>query len=68
MVRFILGIIIGIVVIIFLFQNLETAQITFLAWTLTMSRAVMVLVFFFFGIVLGWIIRSLGQIRRRRKT
>jgi uncharacterized integral membrane protein len=68
MLRFILGIVIGIVVIIFFIQNLEIVRITFLTWTIEMSRAVMALVFFFFGIVVGWIISGLGRFRRRRKT
>ena len=67
MVRFILGIIIGVVVIIFMFQNVQPIEVTFLAWTLTLSRAVILLIVFAVGIIVGWIFHGVGK-RRRDKA
>jgi uncharacterized integral membrane protein len=65
MVRFILGIIFGIIAIIFIVQNIQTVDVTFLAWTLTMSRALMLLIILGIGFVLGWAVCGIGQRRRR---
>ena len=62
--RFILGIIIGVLVIIFMFQNVEPLTVSFIAWTVTLSRAVVLLIVFAVGIIVGWIFR--GATRRRR--
>jgi putative membrane protein len=63
--KFVFGILIGVLVVIFIIQNGEVVDVSFLFWTLTVSRAVMVMVIFLVGIITGWIGRSLG--RRRRK-
>ena len=62
--RFILGIIIGVLVIIFMFQNVEPLTVKFIAWELSMSAAVVLLIVFAVGIIVGWIFR--GAARRRR--
>jgi uncharacterized integral membrane protein len=62
-VKFVLGIIIGVLVVVFIFQNTQMVEVTFIAWTIRISRALMVLMVFFVGTVLGWII---GGIRHRR--
>ena len=51
--RFILGIIIGVLVIIFMFQNVEPLTVSFIAWTVTLSRAVVLLIVFAVGIIVG---------------
>ena len=61
MLKFILGLIFGILVIIFMVQNVEMVDITFLTWTITIQRAIMVLIVFVVGIGLGWVIRSIGR-------
>ena len=61
MLKFILGLIFGILVIIFMVQNVEMVDITFLSWTFTIQRAIMVLIVFVVGIGLGWVIRSVGR-------
>jgi len=62
MFRFIIGIILGILVIFFVTQNTGTADITFLFWTVTLSRAVMYIIIFALGFLIGWLVKS----RRRR--
>ena len=63
----IIGLVIGILVIVFILQNIEMVEVTFLAWTISVNRAVMVLVVFAVGIILGWIVGSLGRRRRAAK-
>jgi uncharacterized integral membrane protein len=66
MARFILGIIIGVLVIIFMFQNVQPVDVTFFAWTVTLSRAVVLLIVFAVGIIVGWIFHGAGRRRRER--
>jgi uncharacterized integral membrane protein len=63
----IVGLIIGILVIVFIVQNIEMVEVSFLAWTISVNRAVMVLVVFAVGVFLGWIVGSLGRRRRSAK-
>ena len=65
--RFILGIVIGVVLIVFLVQNTQVVEITFWAWTVSVSRAIMVLVVFLFGIGIGWVVTSVALRRKIRK-
>lgn len=68
MFKFILGAVIGVLVIIFLFLNIETVDINFYFWTVTVNRAVMVLIVFLAGGISGWLISSLGQRNRFKKA
>jgi uncharacterized integral membrane protein len=63
----VIGLVIGVLVIVFILQNIEMVEVSFLAWTISVNRAVMVLVVFAVGIVLGWIVGSLGRRRRAAK-
>jgi uncharacterized integral membrane protein len=67
MAKFIIGIIIGILVIIFMVQNKEIAEITFLAWSASIPRAIMILIVLVAGIGLGWMIRSIGYRKKKRE-
>jgi uncharacterized integral membrane protein len=64
MVRFILGVIFSILAIIFIVQNIQTVDVTFLAWTITMSRALMLLIILLIGFILGWAVAGIGRRRR----
>jgi uncharacterized integral membrane protein len=64
MVRFILGIIFGILAIIFIVQNIQTVDVTFLAWTITISRALMLIIILGIGFLLGWAVCGIGRRRR----
>ena len=63
----VIGLAIGILVIVFIVQNIEMVEVSFLAWTISVNRAIMVLVVFAVGIILGWILGSLGRRRRSAK-
>ncbi|MFW6181433.1 MAG: lipopolysaccharide assembly protein LapA domain-containing protein [Spirochaetota bacterium] len=66
--RFILGAVFGVLVIIFMIQNTQIVEIQFLGWSLSISRALMVLIVFAVGIGLGWVIRSIGYLKKRRQA
>jgi uncharacterized integral membrane protein len=65
--KFILGLIFGILVVIFIFQNIEVVQINFLFWSISVSRALMVFLIFLIGIIVGAILKSF-HIDRKKKT
>jgi uncharacterized integral membrane protein len=67
MAKFIIGIIIGILVIVFMVQNVETVDIKFLAWSVSIQRAVMILIVFVIGIGIGFVIRSVGYRKKKKK-
>jgi uncharacterized integral membrane protein len=68
MAKFIVGIIIGVLVIVFMVQNVETVDIQFFTWTANLSRALMILIVFVIGIGIGWVIRSIGYRKKKKKA
>ena len=48
-------VILVLLVLVFVFQNTEIVTVSFFAWQISMSRALMVLVTFLIGVVAGWI-------------
>ena len=67
MIRVIIGIVLGAAVIVFALQNAETVTYTFIAWSLSAPRAVVVLLAFVLGLVTGWLVTGLGRLRRRAR-
>ena len=61
---FIVGLILGVLVIIFVFQNLDAVSYQFLFWTLTAPRFLVLLVILMVGMIIGW---SSAVFRRRRR-
>ncbi len=45
-------------VVLFVLQNATVVEIHFLLWNLSMSRALVVVVFVAVGVVIGWLLRS----------
>ena len=65
--KFIIGIVIGILVIIFMVQNVEVVDITFLAWTMHLPRAIMILIVFVLGIGVGYVARGVRTRKKEKK-
>jgi len=42
-------------VLIFVFQNTDIVRVSFLAWEISMPRALMILITFLIGIITGWL-------------
>lgn len=53
-------------VVIFVLQNTQVVEFHFLAWTISMSRALLLLLTFVIGIVVGWLARKVRP--KSRKT
>lgn len=64
---FVIGIVIGILVVVFIVQNTEIVEFNFLFWTISMSRAMIVLLVFITGIIIGAVLRDIG-IRKKDKV
>ena len=67
MVKFIAGLILGALVVIFTLQNADMVTVRFLAWTVTISRAVMLFIVLGAGLVIGWMAGGMGRGTRRRR-
>ncbi|MCX7856989.1 MAG: LapA family protein [Deltaproteobacteria bacterium] len=49
------------IILVFTFQNTESVEIVFWPWKITMSKALLSLGAFLFGLILGFIIGSLRK-------
>ena len=49
--------------ILFTLQNLATVQIVFLFWSFSISRALMLLIVFCVGVIVGWVLPRLYKHR-----
>ncbi len=67
MLKFIIGIIFGVLAVIFIMQNVQVVEVAFLGWTVSMSRSILFVVMILIGFVLGWGVGSFGKRRRIRK-
>lgn len=54
-------------VFVFVTQNTEVVQITFIAWSVQISLALLVFVMLWAGIIIGWLLNSYLRFSRARK-
>lgn len=57
--------IIGVLLLVFVLQNLATVEVGFLVWTIQTPRAVMLLAVFAAGVLVGWLVATLKRGERR---
>ena len=60
--KLILGIILAVMAAVFIIQNVTSVDLTFLFWTLSMSRALLMFLILSLGFILGWLLH--GSFRR----
>ena len=60
--KLIVGIILAGMAVLFIFQNAMPVELTFLFWTLSMSRALLMFLILSVGVILGWLLH--GSFRR----
>ena len=60
--KLVLGIILAGMAAVFIIQNVTSVDLTFLFWTLSMSRALLMLLILSIGFILGWLMH--GNFRR----
>jgi len=63
---FIIGVVIGILVVVFIVQNTEVVEFNYFFWTVSISRALMVLLVFITGIIVGAVLRDVN-IKKKEK-
>jgi lipopolysaccharide assembly protein A len=70
--KLILGIALGGMAVLFIIQNVTAVDLTFLFWTLSMSRALLMSLILSIGIILGWLLHSyfrrIKTVRMQNKT
>jgi len=62
--KLILGIILAVMAAVFVIQNVTSVDLTFLFWTLSMSRALLMFLILSLGIILGWLLH--GNFKRMK--
>jgi uncharacterized integral membrane protein len=60
-----IGIVIGAAAVVFAAQNTDMVEVSFLNWSVSTPRAVMIIVVLALGVILGWISSSIGRRRTR---
>jgi len=56
--KFILGALLGCIVVLFIIQNTEVTEVRFLFWSVAMSRALMFFLLFALGMVVGGLLHA----------
>ena len=64
-IKLLLGIGLLILVVIFTLQNTQVMTISFLFWTVTLSRALIIFVVLAIGVIVGWILSSLMRPKKQ---
>jgi len=54
--------------LIFTLQNTEVVNINFLLWHFSMSRVLLIFILLLLGVVIGWLLHSHTQQRKKTKT
>jgi uncharacterized integral membrane protein len=60
--------VIAVLASIFVLQNAAAVEVNFLTWTISMSRALLILFTLAIGLVLGWLLHSYSAYRKSRST
>jgi uncharacterized integral membrane protein len=61
--KLIAGIVLVGMAVLFIMQNVTAVEMTFLFWTLTMSRALLMLLILLIGVILGWLLHGGRRLR-----
>ena len=64
--KIIIGLLLGILCVVFFIQNAETVTFVFLMWEISISRALMFVTVLIIGILLGSIFSRFRNIRRHK--
>jgi putative membrane protein len=64
--KLLLGIILAGMAAVFIIQNVTSVDLTFLFWTLSMSRALLMFLILSLGFILGWLLH--GTFKRIKTT
>lgn len=65
--RLVLTLLILGMLLVFALQNAQVVETVFLAWRFELPRSLLLLIVFFGGGLVGWILNSLSRFRRRNR-
>ncbi len=65
--KLISGAVLLVIILILIFQNTESIDIQLFFWTVSISRVLLMAVFFLFGAVIGWITNSYYRFMKTRE-
>jgi len=64
--KLVLTLLLSVIVAVFIFQNTTVVEIKFLFWTVSMSRALMILTVLAIGMALSWLLQGYLSLRRKQ--
>ena len=64
--KLVLMLLLSVIVVVFIFQNTTVVEIRFLFWTVSMSRALMILTVLAIGMLLCWLLHGYLSLWRKR--
>lgn len=65
--RLVIGIVLAVAALFFVFQNIGVIEIRFLFWSITMSRSLLLFLVLLIGVVIGWLWHSVSLRRAARR-
>lgn len=67
MFKFVLGLLVGLLCVIFFAQNGEAVSVDFLTWTINLPLYLLMILILFSGIFLGWLSAGFSKLRKSRR-
>lgn len=58
--KFIVGLVLGILVIVFMVQNVHVIELKYMGWNFSISLALLILIVVVVGIIIGYVVKSIG--------
>ncbi|MEJ2471265.1 MAG: LapA family protein [Desulfuromonadales bacterium] len=65
--KLVISLVLAFLAFVFITQNTETVQVTFLAWSWEMSLVILVFVMLGAGLIIGWLLNSYLRFSHQRK-
>jgi uncharacterized integral membrane protein len=60
--------VLALVAVLFIVQNVAAVDVNFLLWTVSMSRALLIIFTLIIGFLLGWLMHGYNTYRRQREA
>lgn len=65
--KLVVSLVVACLVVVFIFQNMTVVKVNFLFWSLSMSRSLLIIVFFGVGMLVGWLLHGYMSYRHRQR-
>jgi uncharacterized integral membrane protein len=67
-IKLIMSLVLAFLAFVFIVQNTDPVQVTFLFWSVEMSRVVLLLIMFGAGMIIGWVLSGYLRYVRGRQS